>query len=98
MNEKTSKVIREQIKRNCLDLRELMQDYLTHNEEYGYRFYLLMLALDEINGNEDSTMTYHEMFAEDYPDKDLEMVTSKEAVLYNRKVLENYKKLNDENG
>jgi hypothetical protein len=97
MNEATSAAIKQHISFLCSELQELMQDYLANNEESGYRYYMLMMALDEVNGNEDPTCTYHELFAEDYTDKDLDMV-NKEAVLHNRKVIENYKKFNIDRG
>lgn len=97
MNETTVKVIKDRMKTSCSELQELMQDYMAHSDEYGYRYALLMLALDEINGNEDPTCTYLELFAEECPDHDLDMV-NKEAVLHNRKVMEKYTEFNNKQG
>jgi hypothetical protein len=97
MNGATSSAIKQHISFLCSELQELMQDYLLANNEESYRYYLLMMALDEVNGNEDPTCTYQTIFAEDYTDKDLDMV-NKEAILYNRKAIENYTKFNNERG
>jgi hypothetical protein len=98
MNDATSSAIKQRISFLCSDLQELMQDYLANNEESGYRYYLLMMALDELNGNEDPTCTYQEIFAEEYTDRDLDMVNKKEVILYNRKTIESYIRFNNERG
>jgi hypothetical protein len=97
MNQATVRVLEENIATSCENLYYLMQDYLANASPHGNRYYLLMLALEEMVGNEDSNLTYSQLFAEDYTDKDLDMV-NKDAVLHNRKAIENYKKFNSDRG
>ena len=95
MNDSTRLVLEKAIKQKLHEIQELMQDYLA---EFDCSYVteaqaLLMLSIDSIIGNEDPTCTLIQLFAPEYPDKDIQ----NPEVFYNRKALAAYIKLNHDN-